>query len=188
MAFEELKGEGSDTVFHAQNAVNKSLQDQIIYTDSWSASIGPRYYNACEAEAGTVRASQRVRRDHAEHMHGHLFLALDACFESKHQERHPRHLLVARLEGQSAWARVYRIEHNEAQNRIHARNSKSKYSAVKSILTYWHHFYLQHAYVLCCNGFSSIGFYRTRRSAALPYAENDAGTHAEPLFYTIYGV
>ena len=41
-----MNDEGSDTVFHAQNTVSKSLHDHYIYTQrhSRSASLGSRYY------------------------------------------------------------------------------------------------------------------------------------------------
>ena len=54
-------------------------------------------------------------------------LAGPGCLvESKRQETHSKRLFVARLEGQSAWARIYPIETYEARNRIHARNGEAE--------------------------------------------------------------
>ena len=59
------------------------------------------------AEAGSVRTSKWLRREHAAYMATPL-LALDAWL-SQHQETHSKRLFVVRLllEGQSAWARIY---------------------------------------------------------------------------------
>ena len=51
--------------------------------------------------------------------------------ESISQEAHSKRLFVARLEGQSAWARrIYPIEicrlYDEARNRIHARKGETE--------------------------------------------------------------
>ena len=50
------------------------------------------------SEAGSVRATQWPRREHAAYMATPL-LALDAWLTQKHQQTHSTRLIVARLEG-----------------------------------------------------------------------------------------
>ena len=64
---------------------------------------------------------------------GHPSAGPGCLVESKRQERHSKRLIVARLEGQSAWARIYPIEiykictwYDEARNRIHAKNGETE--------------------------------------------------------------
>ena len=63
IAFEELNGEGSDTVFHAYNTVSKALHDQINRTQT----VGLRASDLATimhgvSEAGSVRADPIVPR------------------------------------------------------------------------------------------------------------------------------
>ena len=78
IAFEELNDDGSNTVFHASNTVGKSLHDQNIHTQT----VGLRAPDLDTimhgvAEAGSVRASQGLRRENAAYMVTPL-LAVDA--------------------------------------------------------------------------------------------------------------
>ena len=60
-------------------------------------------------EAGGVRACQLLRRERAANI-GHPSAGPGCLVESKRQETHSKRLFVARLEGQSAWARIHPIE------------------------------------------------------------------------------
>ena len=60
------------------------------------------------AEAGSVRASQWIRREHA--AHGHPLAGPGSLVKSNHQETHSKRFFVATLDCQSAWARIYPIE------------------------------------------------------------------------------
>ena len=60
---------------------------------------------------------------------GHPSAGPGCLVESKRQETHSKRLFVARLEDQSAWARIYPIEiciYDEARNGIHARNGETE--------------------------------------------------------------
>ena len=77
---------------------------------------------------------------------GHPSAGPGCLVESKRQETHSKRL-VARLEGQSAWARIYPIEiYGEARNRIHARNGEMEEttevlsSPLLSKKISWHYF------------------------------------------------
>ena len=97
IAFEELNDEGSDTVFHAENTVSKSLHDHYTHRDTIDLRASDlditklkKHSSCCEiklcrnsslravcvtpiaciilcvvAEAGSVRACQLLRREHA---------------------------------------------------------------------------------------------------------------------------
>ena len=68
MAFEELNDKGSHTtVFRAWNNVSKFLHDQTTHRQSiWEARIKmiPLYHALYISEAGSMRVSQWVRREH----------------------------------------------------------------------------------------------------------------------------
>ena len=57
------------------------------------------------AEASSVHACQLLRRKYMQQTFGHPSAGPRCLVESKRQEAHSKHLFVARLEGQSAWAR-----------------------------------------------------------------------------------
>ena len=90
-----------------------NLSTITIYTGSRHASFGSRYYGIMHvvAEAGSVRACQLRRREHAANIWPSLCWPSGCLVESKRQETHSKRLFfLARLEGQSAWARIYPIE------------------------------------------------------------------------------
>ena len=76
IAFEELNDEGSHTtVFCAWNNVSTSLHDQTTHRQSiWEARIKMilLYHALYISEAGSVRAYQWLRREHAADMVSHL--------------------------------------------------------------------------------------------------------------------
>ena len=81
------------------------------------------------AEAGSVRACQLLRIENMQKTFGHPSAGLGCLIESKRQETHSKRLSVARLEGQSAWARIYPIEihiYDEVRNRIRAKNGETE--------------------------------------------------------------
>ena len=76
MTFEKLNDEGSHTtVFRAWNNVSTFLHDQTINRQSiWKARIKMilLYHALYISEAGSVRVSQWLRREHAADMVNHL--------------------------------------------------------------------------------------------------------------------
>ena len=71
------------------------------------------------------------RREHMQQIFGHPSAGPGCLVESKRREEPSTSFFVARLQRQSAWARIYPIEiyiyiYNEAQNRIHARNGETE--------------------------------------------------------------
>ena len=102
-----------------------STRSDCTHRDSWSAADLDTIMHGV-AEAGSVRASQWLRREHAA-KYSHPLDGPGCLVESKHQEMHSKRLFLARQGGQSAWALGFiRSEYDEARNRIHARNGKSK--------------------------------------------------------------
>ena len=91
-----------------------SLRSEHTHTDGRSASLGSRYYHAwCSRSWLSARLSEVTQRTCR--IHGHPLAGPECLVESKHLETHSKRLFVARLEGQSAWAR----------NQMHARNGRS---------------------------------------------------------------
>ena len=62
------------------------------------------------AEAGSVRASVSCYVENMQQTFGHSSAGPGCLVESRRQETHSKRLFVARIEGQSAWTRIYPIE------------------------------------------------------------------------------
>ena len=62
------------------------------------------------AEAGSVRASDSCYVENMQQTFGHPSAGPECLVESKRQEMHSKRPFVARIEGQSAWARIHPIE------------------------------------------------------------------------------
>ena len=142
-----------------------------MHTDSRSGSLGSRYYHAwCSRSWLSARLSVATLRKCR--IHGHPLAGPGCLVESKHVETHSKRLFVARLDGQSAWAR----------NRIHERNGRSKLSTVSLYQSLGITSHCTRVdYVLCGNGIESN---KSKCCATLPgaWVPANAGTHAEPLF------
>ena len=132
-------------------------------------SLESKYYHAwCSRSWLSARLSKATWRKCR--IHGHLLPGPGCLVVSKHVETHSKRIFVARLEGQSAWAR----------NRIHARNGRSKWSTVslyRSLGITLHSTRVD--YVFRGNGIESN---KSKCCPALPEAWVPAGTHAEPLY------
>ena len=92
--------------------VSSNILSKLIFASCVILRSRVSYYGIMHvvAEAGSVRASVSCYVEKMQQTFGHPSAGSGCLVESKRQETHSKRLFVARIEGQSAWARIYPIE------------------------------------------------------------------------------
>ena len=126
IAFEELNDEGSHTtVFPAWNNVSAFLHDQTTQRQSiWEARIKMilLYHALYISEAGSVRASQWLRKEHAADMVSHV-TGPGCLIDLKYHRKRTQHVSSPDWRvSRHVFGLSDRNMMNEARNRIHLKN------------------------------------------------------------------